>query len=80
MVTPLQLRLARIAIGWSAADLAAASKVSESTIRRFETGNGEMYENNLERLRTVLERKGIVFLASGETTDGGPGIRLKKKS
>lgn len=71
--------MARVAVGWSAAELADASDVGEATIRRFETGRGEIFPHTLERLQRALERKGVIFLASGENKDGGPGVRLKKK-
>lgn len=79
MITPAQLRMARGAIEWSAKDLAEASGVGESTIRRYETGRGDMFPHNLTALQSALEKQGVVFLASGETKDGGPGVRLKRK-
>ncbi len=71
--------MARVAVGWSAAELADASGVGEATIRRFETGRGEIFPHTLDRMRRALEKKGVIFLASGENKDGGPGVRLKKK-
>lgn len=71
--------MARVAVGWSAAELADASGVGEATIRRFETGRGEIFPHTLERMQRTLEKKGVIFLASGENKDGGPGVRLKKK-
>lgn len=74
-----QVRMARVAVSWSAADLADASGVGEATIRRFETGRGEIFPHTLERIQRALEKKGVIFLASGELKDGGAGVRLKKK-
>lgn len=71
--------MARVAVGWSAAELADASGIGEATIRRFETGRGEIFPHTLERMQRALEKKGVIFLASGENKDGGPGVRLKKK-
>ncbi|MBL8544101.1 MAG: helix-turn-helix transcriptional regulator [Hyphomonadaceae bacterium] len=71
--------MARVAVGWSAAELAHASGVGEATIRRFETGRGEIFPHTRERVQRALEKKGVIFLASGENKDGGPGVRLKKK-
>lgn len=78
-ITGLQVRMARVAVGWSAAELADASGIGEATIRRFETGRGEIFPHTLERMQRALEKKGVIFLASGENKDGGPGVRLKKK-
>ncbi|WP_420823026.1 helix-turn-helix domain-containing protein [Vitreimonas flagellata] len=72
-------RMARVAIGWSAADLAEALSVGEATIRRFETSRGEIFPHTLERVQRALEKKGVIFLASGENKDGGPSVRLRKK-
>jgi ribosome-binding protein aMBF1 (putative translation factor) len=71
--------MARAAVGWSVFELAEAADIGEATIRRFETGRTEIFPHNLERLERALEKKGVIFLASGETKDGGPGVRLKKK-
>jgi transcriptional regulator with XRE-family HTH domain len=79
VIAPAQLRMARVGVGWSAKDLAEASGIGESTIRRYETGKGEMYPHTMEPLRAALEKEGVIFLASGENKDGGPGVRFKKK-
>ncbi len=49
--------MARVGIGWSAGELAAASGVGESTIRRYETGKGELYPHTMQQLRTALEKQ-----------------------
>ncbi|WP_135211137.1 helix-turn-helix domain-containing protein [Vitreimonas flagellata] len=56
-ITGAQVRMARVAIGWSAADLAEASGVGEATIRRFETSRGEIFPHTLERVQRALEKK-----------------------
>jgi len=78
-ISQAQLRMARVGIGWSAGELAAASGVGESTIRRYETGKGELYPHTMQQLRTALEKKGVIFLAPGELKDGGAGVRFRKK-
>lgn len=78
-ITGAQVRMARVAVGWNATELAAASGVGEATIRRFETGRGDIFPHTLDRIQRALEKKGVIFLASGENKDGGPGVRLKKK-
>lgn len=78
-ITGPQIRMARAALGWSVAELAEVAGVGEATIRRYETGRGEIFPHTLERVQRALEKNGVIFLAPGETTDGGAGVRLRKK-
>lgn len=75
-ITPEQSRAARGLLDWSQTMLAAHSNLSESTVRDFEKGRRIPGPNNLAAIRTALEAAGVVFLDSGETTAGGPGVRL----
>ncbi|MFA5503190.1 MAG: helix-turn-helix transcriptional regulator [Bacilli bacterium] len=75
-ITPLQLRLARFALGLGVRDLAAVANVSPTTITRYELGRGDIHGAILERLQRTLEGRGVVFVeadASGSAT-----IRLKE--
>ena len=72
---PIQLEMALAAIGWGTRDLAAAAKVSLDTIARFKRGE-ELKERTVEAMQSALEAAGVIFLAEGETVDGGPGVRL----
>jgi transcriptional regulator with XRE-family HTH domain len=78
MMTPAQSRMARAAIGWTTTELAKAAKVGISTVNRFETDQAVPIPATLAAIQRALEDAGIVFLGDGETTDGGPGVRLKK--
>ena len=76
MLTGLQIKMARIALGWDAKDLEAASGVSLATIFRIENGAGA-YASTLATLQSTLERGGAVFIADRQPSpDGGPGVRL----
>lgn len=75
VLTPLQIRLARVAAGMGLRELAKAAGVAPSTITRFENGNGGMQTGTLERVQQTLENAGIVFISADST--GGPGIRLR---
>ncbi len=73
MITRLQMRMARAALGWGVRDLAKAAGVSPNTVSRFENGAGARADT-LQHLQEVLERAGIVFLPADREI--GPGIRL----
>jgi transcriptional regulator with XRE-family HTH domain len=78
MTTTRQIKAARALLGWSQADLAAASGVSEPTIARLESVDGDIggRERTAERLRQAIEAAGVVFI---DNNGGGPGVRLRKR-
>lgn len=78
-MTPEQCRAGRALVDWSRERLADASKVSHRTIVDFERGARAPRAGTLEALQHALEDLGVVFLASGEVKDGGPGVRMKKE-
>jgi hypothetical protein len=73
---PIQLDMALAALKWGTRDLASAAKVSLDTIARFKRGD-ELKPRTIEAMQQALEAAGITFLADGEITGGGPGVRLK---
>jgi transcriptional regulator with XRE-family HTH domain len=73
-ITPGQCRAARGLLGWSQADLSAASKTATKTIADFERGAREPYPRTLEDVREALENAGIAFI---DQNGGGPGVRLR---
>jgi transcriptional regulator with XRE-family HTH domain len=75
MITRLQVRLARTALGWGVRDLARKAGVSPTTVTRFENGAHTRAET-VALLEDVLERAGIIFVAADES--GGPGVRLRE--
>ena len=75
MITRLQVRLARVALGWGVRDLANKACVSPNTVSRFENGAGARVDT-LAHLQEVLERAGVVFVPADDVA--GPGIRLRE--
>jgi transcriptional regulator with XRE-family HTH domain len=73
------LRAARALLRWSALDLAKASKVAVSTIRRVEVIEGKIpvTSANEAALRKALEAAGVEFI---EENGGGAGVRIRKPS
>ena len=74
MVTRLQVRLARTALGWGVRDLARKAGVSPTTVTRFENG-AHTRVDTLAQMQDVLERAGIIFVPADE--QAGPGVRLR---
>jgi transcriptional regulator with XRE-family HTH domain len=71
-----QIRGARGLLGWSQTQLASAAKLSEPTIKRFETGRGaKVSEVAVGKMRAALEAAGVEFIAEN---GGGAGVRLRK--
>jgi transcriptional regulator with XRE-family HTH domain len=75
MITRLQVRLARTALGWGVRDLALKAGVSPTTVTRFENG-ADARGDTLRQIEDVLERAGIIFVPADD--HGGPGVRLRE--
>jgi transcriptional regulator with XRE-family HTH domain len=78
MITPPQIRAARAIIGWKQTDLAAASGVSEVSIKNIERGATDPRSSTLDAIQKAFLKAGVVFLDAGDTRAGGPGVRLTK--
>ena len=78
MITIRQVKAARALLGWSQADLAQRSGVSEPTIARLESAQGELggREGTGKKIRRAIEAAGIEFI---DENGGGPGVRLRKR-
>ena len=76
MLLVAQIRAARSLIGWTAQDLAKASKVGITTIRKIEVQKGvaKAQERTIEDIRRAFESAGIEFIG---TPEDNPGVRLK---
>jgi predicted transcriptional regulator len=75
--TVRQIKAARALLGWSQGDLARHSTVSEPTIARLESTDGELggRAGTVTKIIEAIEKAGIDFI--GEN-GGGPGVRLRK--
>lgn len=70
MIRRQQITAARGLLSWSKTKLAAESGVSERTITRFETGEGDITVGKLDRLETALVTQGIEFVDGGVVCAG----------
>ncbi|MDO8984261.1 helix-turn-helix domain-containing protein [Cypionkella sp.] len=71
------MKAARALLGWSQSDLARASGISEPTIKRLESADGDIGGRAAtgDAICTALETAGVIFVSeNGE----GAGVRLKK--
>ena len=78
-MTPGQARAARALLKLGVRDVAELAKVTPNTVSRVEqddTGPRGPQSITVEAIKRVYEAKGITFLSDGETTAGGPGVRL----
>lgn len=76
MITPQLSRAARALLEWKQDDLADHSRVSLSTIRRFEGGSASANESTLKLLTETFEKAGIAFIPEN---GGGVGVRLRSR-
>jgi transcriptional regulator with XRE-family HTH domain len=73
-MTPIQLRMARAAVGWGVRELAEKAGVTANTVTRIENGSDARL-STMDKLRQALEAAGVEFI---EENGGGPGVRLRK--
>lgn len=57
-----QCRMARVGLGWSLDDLAAATEMSKRTIIRHEWDQTVLLSENAAKLRAAFEAAGVVFI------------------
>ena len=79
MISPTQIKAARLFLGWEQRDLASASGLSLPTIQRMEKlGMERSSAGNAEKVQAALETAGVEFIPTGPYQgEGGPGVRLR---
>ena len=77
VATGRQLAAARVLLGLSQPDVAAAASVSVPTLKRMEASDGAAVgmTNNVAAVMRALEAAGVEFVAEN---GGGAGVRLRK--
>lgn len=77
MTAPGQIRAGRALLGLSQAELAERAEVSTMTIKRAEGAGQPMpSQATVQRIRSVLEAAGVVFIPEN---GGGAGVRSRKR-
>jgi hypothetical protein len=74
-ISAVQVRMARVALGWGVRELAAAAQISGDTLNRLEKGD-VLRPRTVAAVRQALEDAGVIFIAEN---GGGPGVRLKDR-
>ena len=79
VVSIRQVKAARSLLAWSQGDLAKASGISEPTIARLESQDGELggRADTAAKIIAALESAGVIFV---EENGEGPGVRLRRNS
>jgi transcriptional regulator with XRE-family HTH domain len=73
---PVQMKMARAALGWGVRELAEKAGITANTVTRIENG-ADAKQSTIGALRSALETAGVVFIPEN---GGGPGVRLKGKA
>lgn len=71
MLTNIQVKMARAALGWGVRELAAEAGVTPPTISKFENG-GNVTIETLKKIQAALEGAGITWVPEN---GGPPGVR-----
>ncbi len=64
-------------LGLTQAGLATLAGLSTTGLNNIERGLADPKASTLRAIQAALEAKSVIFLADGQTVDGGPGVRLK---
>lgn len=70
MITPMQARAARAALGWSSAEMATRAGIGSNTVLRFEKGDA-FVSTTAAALEETLRAAGVEFI-------GTTGINVRK--
>ena len=77
VISGIQIKMARAALGLSVRGLASQAAVTPNTISRIENG-GDARGSTLTRIQSCLERGGVLFLEEEKETELGAGVRLRR--
>ena len=78
VITGLQIRAARVLLGWSQIELCRRFLVSRDTLVKIERGGGSPLMLTVEKLVLTLEDGGVEMIDRGQISQSrGVGVRLK---
>ncbi len=73
---PVQIKMARVALGWGVRELAAKAGVTANTVSRIEQG-ADARQSTIDAMKAALHEGGVEFI---DENGGGPGVRLRDRS
>lgn len=76
MLSGVQVKMARAALGLGVRELGALADVNPNTVTRFETGGGIQLAT-AQAIETALINAGVEFIPEN---GGGAGVRLSKRA
>jgi DNA-binding XRE family transcriptional regulator len=79
VISRAQIRAARALVGWSQADLAQASGVSQVAIKNLERGATDPRMSTISSIQAAFDHAGVMFLDAGDVRDGGAGVRFRER-
>ncbi len=67
-------------LGLTQKEVASLADVSEPTVKRLESQQGELtgHSSTINAIVRALEGAGVIFLDDGADAPGGPGVRLRR--
>jgi transcriptional regulator with XRE-family HTH domain len=69
---PVQIKMARAALGWGVRELAEMAGITANTVTRIENG-ADAKQSTINALKAALEAAGVEFTNGDE-----PGVKLRK--
>ena len=72
---PVQMKMARAALGLGIKETASLAKVSHDTVTRLQAGE-TLKCSTINKIRNAFENAGVIFVEAGGE---GPGVRLRKQ-
>lgn len=73
---PVQIRMARAALGWGVRELAEKAGVTANTITRIENG-ADAKQSTMDAIQVAVEAAGVQLIPEN---GGGAGVRLRDRS
>lgn len=75
-----QIKAARAMLAWSQTDLCKEAGISRATLNDLENDTGDPRRSSIEGVEDAFRRHGVLFLSDGDTRDGGPGVRMARRT